>query len=856
MTSPAPDKHHALSLFQANRLPEAEAALAAWCALHPEDTEAWSTLGVIHGTQGHWDEAERCCRKAIAADPGFAEAHVNLGVVLEAKGQLEAAVASYQEALRINPQARIHLNLGITLTHQGKRAEAIHHFREALTLKPGDAEARLNLGAALEAEGEFVEAETCYREMLKHSPASTDALFNLGNVLLTTQRLGEAQLQYQRTLQLNANHAGAHNNLGLVLATLGQAGPAEASYRNALKHNPKHAGAHKNLGLLLAQDGRMREAGEHFQQSLALKPEQADVQLHLANLLAAEDRLPEAVTHYQAALALAPGVLDAYVNLGGALHVLGRVDEAISVYRSLIERKPDWFQAHVYLGLALTTRGRTGHAIGCYRKALQLNPDCAEAHNYLGTALGHQGALDESVECFRAALRLNPEYADAHNNLGAALDNQGDAEAALACHRRALALKPDFIDAHSSILFMQHFQPDGDPASVAAEYKDWNRRHAEPFRAAIQPHANDRNPGRRLRIGYVSNDFREHATNYFFEPVLAAHDSGNVEVVCYDSNVQPDAITERLKTQAHHWRSLVGLSDGQVAELIRRDAIDILVDLKGHTDHHRLLVFAQKPAPLQVTWLGYPSTTGLTAMDYWITDRHIANDAMTGQYHSEQLLKLPDFYMCFRPKPDAPEVGELPAIKNGYVIFGSFNTLSKINSGVIAVWAELLKAVPGSRLLMAAVPEGKAQAAVRERFAAGGVGAERLTLKPRVAHDEFLRLHSEADIALDSFPCNGTTTTLHDLWMGLPVVTLAGTFNAARVGVSLLTNLGLPELIARSPADYVRIARDLAADRPHLSELRAGLRERLRTSPLMDAARFTRNLETVYREIWKTWCAQ
>jgi len=379
---------------------------------------------------------------------------------------------------------------------------------------------------------------------------------------------------------------------------------------------------------------------------------------------------------------------------------------------------------------------------------------------------------------------------------------------------------------------------------------------------------------RRLRIGYVSDDFRDHVTNCFFEPVLECHAAqgrasvaqgqgrpgataaGQFEIFCYDTCPHPDAVTGRLQRLAHHWRPIAGLSDDAVAELVRKDAIDILVDLKGHTDNHRLLVFARKPAPLQVTWLGYPGTTGLDAMDYWVSDRHIADTGMTDQYHSEQLLRMPDFYMVFRPKAGDMPVGPLPALTNGHVTFGSFNALAKIGPAVIALWAEVLKAVPGARLLIAAIPEGQARTRLAEQFGRAGIPEERLILKGRAAHEDFLRLHHEVDIVLDAFPYNGTTTSLHDLWMGLPIVTLAGTFHASRVGVSLMTNLGLPELIAQSPADYVRIARDLAADTPRLNALRAGLRERLRASPLMDAARFTRNLEAAYREIWKTWCGQ
>lgn len=393
--------------------------------------------------------------------------------------------------------------------------------------------------------------------------------------------------------------------------------------------------------------------------------------------------------------------------------------------------------------------------------------------------------------------------------------------------------------------------------AVYAAHRDFARRWEAPLAKLIQPHSNDRSPDRRLRIGYVSSDFRQHSVGYFIEPVLAHHDHGRFEIFCYSDHFQEDEVTERLKSHADHWRRLVGLSDEQAANQIRADQIDILIDLVGHMGGNRLLVFARKPAPIQVTWLGYPNTTGLSAMDYRLTDGFADPPGTTEHLHSEKLIRLPECFSCYRPLSDAPEISELPAREKRYVTFGSFNNQAKITPEVIAVWARILQSILGSHLTLKnpALGDETTQQMVQNSFAELGITPERLEL---LGHDPSQRLHLERyrsiDIGLDPFPYNGATTTCEALWMGVPVVTLAGKTHAGRVGVSQLSNLGLTELIGHTPEEYVAVAMRLSADLERLSALRTELRSRMAGSPLMDGPRFTKNLEEACLTMWKEWC--
>ena len=431
----------------------------------------------------------------------------------------------------------------------------------------------------------------------------------------------------------------------------------------------------------------------------------------------------------------------------------------------------------------------------------------------------------------------------------------GELDESAACYRRALELKPDFAAAHSNLVYTLIFSPRYDAQALYEEHRRWDQQHAARLAKFIRAHLNNRSPYRRLKIGYVSPDFRNHCQAFFTVPLFSAHDHEQFEIVCYADVVRGDGITRQLRSCADAWRSIVGVDDEGVAQLIRQDEIDILVDLTMHMGRNRLLVFARKPAPVQVCWLAYPGTTGVSAMDYRITDRHLDPPGQYGQYYSEESIRLPDSFWCYDPLENQTAVNALPAAAKGHISFGCLNNFCKVNPVVLEIWAEVLSAVDRSRLTIMAA-EGMHRRRVLDLLAERGVADDRVTFVAQQPRPQYLQTYHGIDIGLDTVPYNGHTTSLDSFWMGVPVVTLTGSTVVGRAGLCQLMNLGLPELIASGPAQFVRIAAELAEDLPRLSKLRATLRERMRASPLMDAPRFARNIEAAYREMWRRWCAR
>jgi len=497
---------------------------------------------------------------------------------------------------------------------------------------------------------------------------------------------------------------------------------------------------------------------------------------------------------------------------------------------------------------------RYAEAAALYRRAIGIAPGNAEMHCNLATALKATGAASEALAHYRVAVEFKPELTEAWYNLGLLYAEACELEAAEACYREALARNPGFREAQSSLLCLASYHERYAPERVLTEHREWGVRHGTaPL--PPPPHANERSPERRLRIGYVSADFREHAMACFVEPILAGHDAASFEAVLYSNASREDGTTRRLRGYASQWRSIHALSDAAAAECVRQDRVDLLVDLCGHTEGNRLGVFALKPAPVQLSFLGYPNTTGLPAMDYRLTDARADPPGQSEHHYCERLLRLADSLWCYRPPADLPEVSGLPARKRGYVTFGSFNNVMKLSDSAITVWAELLHAVAGARLLVAASGGEVARRRLQSRFDAAGVERARVEFVGRLPPSEFRRLYAGVDVALDPFPCNGGTTTCETLWMGVPVVTLAGASFSSRAGLSILTTVGLEELIASTRGSYVEIGATLAADMERLSRLRQGMRGRLAASPLMDEPGYVRSLEGLYRGAWRRWCA-
>ncbi|MEI8196098.1 MAG: hypothetical protein WCI73_09335, partial [Phycisphaerae bacterium] len=428
-------------------------------------------------------------------------------------------------------------------------------------------------------------------------------------------------------------------------------------------------------------------------------------------------------------------------------------------------------------------------------------------------------------------------------------------DAALASLRSAVALAPQATQFYSSLLYLLIFHPGFNAEQLLREHVAWAQACAAPLASQMRPHPHDRTPGRRLRIGYVSPDFSAHVLSFIMLPLLRHHNHQEFEIICYASVSRPDAMTQRVRACADLWRDISGVTDAQVAELIRQDQIDILVDLSLHMRHNRLLVFARKPAPVQVTYCGYPGTTGLAAIDYRLTDPYLDPESADLTVYTEQSVRLPHTFWCYAPENAEPAVNPLPALAAGYITFGSLNNFSKIHPELLRLWARVLRAVPNSHLLLLS-GEGKHRQRTRDLLAAEGVEnvVERIEFVERQSQPEYLRTYHRIDIALDPLPYNGHTTSLDALWMGVPIVTQVGPTVVGRAGMSQLMNLGLPELVAQTPDQYVEIAATLAQDMGRVAALRSSLRQRMQRSPLMDAPAFARDVETAYRSMWRWWC--
>ncbi len=526
-----------------------------------------------------------------------------------------------------------------------------------------------------------------------------------------------------------------------------------------------------------------------------------------------------------------------------------RLGDAEVLARSLTERFPGHQFGWEALGAVLGQAGQVQQALPALQKAAELSPEDPEAQNNLGNAQRSLGQLLDAESSYEMALRIRPDFVDALSGLGNTLCGLSKLDEAYASYRRALATRPDSASVRSNFLLLLNSLPGLEPEEIYAHHQEFERQCCAGIRWA--DHANNRDAGRRLKIGYVSADFRDHAAAYFIEPVLEMHDRRSTETYCYYVFAKTDAVTRRLKSLADHWRDVAELDDDALAKAIREDEIDILVDLGGHTANNRLLAFARKPAPIQVTWLGYLNTTGMRAMDYRITDAHAAPPGAMDACHSEKVIRLPHSQWCYRPPEISPDIDRA---RRDDVTFAIFSNAAKLNDLSMQIWARLLIQVPKARLLVVTYGLNSPETVLTDRFERCGVPKDRLAFAGSMPFQDYLRMHNSVDVVLDTFPYTGGTTTCHALWMGVPVVSLAGVTATSRGGASLLQAVGLPELIAADEQGYIDIAAGLANDRARHANIFTGLRERMRSSPVTDGSAFTRRLEDAYRAMWRAWC--
>lgn len=710
---------------------------------------------------------------------------------------------------------------------------------------------------ALHQQGHTREAQMRYARILQKAPGNTQARYYLGILRLQTGNSAAAVSALKQVVKQAPDHAEAHFSLGGAYSQQGDHARALPCFEHAVALRPDWAEAQFYLGMTLASLRRMEEALPALQRAIALQPDLAEAHHNLGGALAELGRDADAAPAFERAIALRPGLAEAWNGLGAALCRLKRYEEAGDYFKQAIRLKPELVEAYTGLGQVLDTMGEHQAAVTSCELALKLRPDDVAAHRLRGQALTKLGRYSDARTALQRAVVLQPKDAIAHIELAGALYLWGQAAEGRAHGARALELAPYNFEMWSPHLFNLHYDPGVSAAELAALHRAYGDRFEPALKPAWAPHANAPDPERPLRVGLVSGDFRLHSVGHFLADLLPGLAATGLQLVAYANQSVHDAMTGQMKPHFSLWRECKALTDDEMAAQIRADSIDVLVDLSGHTADCRLMVFARKPAPVQATWLGYPDTTGLSAIDYILGDLRMFPAGEEALY-VETPWRLPDTSLCFRPPDLLVEVAPLPAIGRGHITFGCLNKRDKLNDAVIETWANILLALPSSRLLLQNKAYGDAALAedVRGRFAARGIEADRLDMIGSLAWQDHMEVYNRVDIALDPFPYNGTTTSVEGLWMGVPLLALRGDHLVAHMGESIMHSLDMPDWIAPDTAGYVHKAVAFASDIPALAQIRAGLRSRLLASPICDASRFGRDLEAAFRGMWRNWCEQ
>jgi predicted O-linked N-acetylglucosamine transferase (SPINDLY family) len=681
---------------------------------------------------------------------------------------------------------------------------------------------------------------------------TTAATFETAKESHRAGRLAEAEQLYRQVLSKDTTHADAAFLLGVIALGSGRIHEGVDAFRLATRLAPSNGVYEANLGEAYRRQRRFADGAQSLAKAMFLRPDLAEPVFNMG-LILEEAREP--------AIALSCFERAAEIN-GDSQTIVRQIERTRAAIQT---RRPgpvpssdpvaNMRAIRALLALADVNRalGRRDRVLVFCRRAFAYGPRFIPALMQLGEALANTGLSDESVVRFRQVLEIEPDHAEAAARLVEVLRSSDRLGEGIEHLQRCLQFQNHSL-LRSLLLLTLPYIPDYDDAAILMEARIWDREHGAPLSSLSKPFDNEPAPDRRLRIGYVSPSFREHVHLYFLQQLLAKHDRTAFELFLYSDVTHVDVETERYRQLADTWREIFSLSHDAVAEVIRADRIDILIDLTMHTDKNRMLVFARKPAPVQVCWLAYPGTTGLSSMDYRITDRYLDPPGGDRSVYAERSLVLQDSFWCYEPRTSAPEPAPLPALTRRRVAFGCLNNYVKVNPPVLEMWARVLRAVDGSTLTLLA-PSGDVPRRTLGVFEKNGVDPARVIFVDRCRREGYLALYQNFDLCLDTFPYNGHTTSLDSFWMGVPVVVLSGKTVVGRAGVCFAMNLGLPELVAATPEEYVRIAVQLATDLPRLEALRAGLRERMAASPLMDGARFARNLENLYRQAWRDWCS-
>jgi predicted O-linked N-acetylglucosamine transferase (SPINDLY family) len=720
----------------------------------------------------------------------------------------------------------------------------------ACELEPGNAGFARGLGEVYLQRKDIEQAETQARRALELEPESPEGLVLLGRVLAEKGEQGNALGSFERALRLRKDDAEAISHYALALQKFGRGKDAISQIRKACSLEPESVEHQTNFASLLEQNKRYVDALAAYGKAARMNPDVGYIWFRQGKLLNGLKRYAEAIPILQKAVAL-PGQLgEFFYELGLALHMSKHFPEALEQYEKALEGGFDSAALQCNRGVIFKELRRGGDSIMAFHSAVKMDPSNVSYLNNLGAAALEIGLNSEALGCFEEAARQNPKLPTAQNNIGNLLKDRARGMDALPHYRKAMELDPENHDTQSNYLLCHMYLPEIDPKAVFEEHRKWGLAKAKKMPPAFK--FKPRTPGAKLRVGFLSADLCHHPVAHFIEPLFRSYDKEQFEFIAYGDQRKSDEFSERFSTQVDLWRETCSLDDRALAKSIYDDRVDILLELSGHTAYNRLGVLALKPAPIQASYLGYPGTTGLSAIDFRITDRFVDPEGMTEKFHIERLIRLPRCAWCYEPDVVAPTVGILPASRNGFVTFGCFNNMAKLNPALFEMWAEILLRVPGSHLRLKArtLTDEGVKEELKESFAKMGIDAGRLDFfgHTRKIHEHLDHYH-EVDIALDSYPYHGTTTTCEALWMGCPVVTRAGEAHVSRVGVSLLSAVGLEEMICATKDAYIAKAVELAGNISQLEALRVGMRERLGTSPLMDERGFARDFEEGLREM-------
>jgi predicted O-linked N-acetylglucosamine transferase (SPINDLY family) len=708
--------------------------------------------------------------------------------------------------------------------------------------------------------GNVSEALLCYQRAIEIDPNFVEALSNLGTVFREASRVNEALVCFQKALTIQPDSAELHSKLGLMLYDLKQYDQAITCCQRALAIDPKYADAHNNMGLCFKATCQLDKAMVSYRQAIACNPDYASAHSNLGNTLRDAGQYNEALTHYHRALLVNPNFAEAHNNLGGTLEALGQFKEAATSYRCALDVNPNYAEAHNNLGNSLKELKQLDSAVNCYRRALEIKPNFAEAFSNLGNALVDLGELESAVTNFRQSLQIKPNFAEAHYNLGNALKEIGRPDAAQASYLMALKIKPDYVKAYSNMLYLHAFTRNISPereCAVATHWEECALSKSELMEARSRTFNYSSRIERKLKIGIVSAELGQHAVAEFLEPILEQLDRNRFHATLFPTTVRNEPRAARINGLANEIQSLVGISDRQAAELIRTHQIDILIDTTSHMGGCRLGIFAHRAAPVQCHYIGYHGTTGLTEMDWFIADEELLPSNYDTHFR-EKIWRLPRLRLAYKGDASLPESGWKPS-EEGVIWLGSFNNLAKVREEALGLWAQVMNAIPQSKLLLKdrLANDTAVQTRIQVELGHHGISAERVRFFGMTPdwHSHMV-MYDQLDIALDAIPLNSETTAFDALWMGVPLVALEGNWVGGRMASTILKSFGKPEWVAKSNDEYVTIIAALAKNIEERASLRVTQRALMAEGSLCDAKGLTRALEAAFETMFEKWVEQ